>query len=213
MTYPATQTFWMDRTDEIAWGLRRFADRDVSACGEGYHDALIYLGQQPARFSEHGTYALLDMIDQADPRWPASCERCDYRFTVDDHWQTWQEGLYRRPDTGQLHVLHRNAPADAPTAPPGACWDAWWMGEWARGDDGICLMVRLANGHDWMVDSEASNCTRKGDRSHKCWVRSGDPREGHVTAGKNGNTCAAGAGSILAGDYHGFLVDGVLTAG
>lgn len=215
MTYPATKTFWMERTDDIAWGLRRYADRDVSPCGEGYHSALIYLGLQPAKFSD-GHYASLDMIDQGDPRWPTNCERCEYVFTVDDHWQTWQEGVYQRPDTGQLHVLHQSAPADdlgAPSAPPGAMWNAWWMGEWSKGADDICLMVRLPNGHDWMVDSEANNCTRKGDHSHKCWVRTGDPRDAHVTAGKTGDTCAAGAGSILAGDYHGFLVDGTLTAG
>lgn len=77
------------------------------------------------------------------------------------------------------------------------------------GPDGICLMVRLPNGHDWMVDSEASNCTRKGE-PHQCWVRHGDPRECRVSVDKNGDTCAAGAGSIQGGDWHGFLRDGVL---
>jgi hypothetical protein len=92
-------------------------------------------------------------------------------------------------------------------------WDAWWMpGSW-RGSDGIALMVRCPNGSDWHVDGRASNCTLPDDRVHKCWVRHGDPRGCRVTVDKNGNTCAAGGGSIIAGDYHGFLVDGVLTAG
>ena len=30
---------------------------------------------------------------------------------------------------------------------------------------------------------------------------------------KNGETCAAGAGSIASAGYHGFLVNGVLSAG
>lgn len=217
MTYPATQTFWLERTDNVAWGLRRYADRDRSTCGaDSYHDALIYLGVQPAVFSERGTYAAVAAVDHDDPRWPTGCRRCDFIFGVDDRWQTWQEGIYLRPDTGQQYVLHQSAGADglgAPSAPVGASWDAWWMSDWAKGPDGICLMVRLPNGHDWMVDNEANNCTRPGDRNHKCWVRHGDPRESNVTVDKNGATCAAGAGSILAGDYHGFLVGGVLTAG
>lgn len=91
-------------------------------------------------------------------------------------------------------------------------WNAWWMPENWRGPDGIALMVRLPNGHDWHVDGEASNCTRKGE-PHACWVRHGDPRTATVHVDKDGDTCAAGAGSILAGDYHGFLQHGVLTAG
>lgn len=216
MTYPPAQTFWLERTEDIAWGLRRYAhSQDPPACPGGYHQAVIYLGVAPATFSETGRYASQPMLEHDDPRWPIRCTSCDYVFVDTDEWQMWQQGLYRRPDTGQLHVLHSTAPdaLGATSAPAGACWDAWWMSDWAKGPDGLCLMVRLPNGHDWMVDSEASNCTRKGDRTHKCWVRDGDPRRGTVTAGKAGETCTAGAGSILSGDYHGFLTGGVLTAG
>jgi hypothetical protein len=97
-------------------------------------------------------------------------------------------------------------------APPGASWDAWWMPDYWRGPDGIALMVKCPNGHEWHVDSQASNCTRKG-QPHECWVRHGDPRQANVTVDKHGDTCAAGAGSIVAGDYHGFLQAGILTAG
>lgn len=85
------------------------------------------------------------------------------------------------------------------------------MGEVWKGADGRCLAVILPNGREWMIDAEASNCTRKGDRTHKCWVRHGEPP--NITVGKDGETCDAGAGSIMAGDYHGFLRDGVLTEG
>jgi hypothetical protein len=74
-------------------------------------------------------------------------------------------------------------------------------------------MVRCPNGSDWHVDGRASNCTMPTDKVHKCWVRHGDPRASNLTVDKNGFTCAAGAGSIQAGDYHGFLQAGVLTAG
>jgi hypothetical protein len=70
-------------------------------------------------------------------------------------------------------------------------------------------MVVLPNGHIWDVDGRASNCDMKEDRTHRCWVRHGDPPNVHVD--KNGHTCHAGAGSILSGNYHGFLHNGELT--
>ena len=69
----------------------------------------------------------------------------------------------------------------------------------------------LPNGVPWDIDSRASNCAKKQDRLHRCWVRIGEPP--NVTVQKGGNTCPAGAGSIAAADYHGFLRSGVLTAG
>jgi hypothetical protein len=109
-------------------------------------------------------------------------------------------------------------------APVGAMWDASWNpAEW-KGEDGISLMVKTPGG-EWFVDGRASNCTAPGDwteegpdggifckrPTHRCWVRHGDPRAGRITVDKNGTTCAAGAGSIQCGSYHGFLKDGHLT--
>lgn len=71
------------------------------------------------------------------------------------------------------------------------------------------LYVVLPNGITWDVDGRANNCTMKADRLHRCWVRTGEPP--NVTVGKNGFTCSAGAGSIQAGDYHGFLKNGELS--
>lgn len=121
---------------------------------------------------------------------------------------------YHRPDTGE--VFDRLG-----DCPPGAMWDAHWM---VKGDgyaadggyvlgglheqDGRFLVVRLPNGRDWCIDSRASNCTLPQDNVHRCWVRHGEPP--NLTVDKNGVTCAAGAGSIQAGDYHGFLRGGRL---
>lgn len=71
------------------------------------------------------------------------------------------------------------------------------------------LHVVLPNGFTWDIDSRASNCTLPNDRLHRCWVRTGEPPR--VTVGKSGVTCSTGAGSIQAGDYHGFLRNGQLT--
>lgn len=224
MTYPATPTYWLEPTEEVAVGLRRYTSRSTSfECAGGYHHALVYIHRAPAIYrtdesSGRRSLTFQPEVPHVAPRWPTVCEEegCGYRFTdgSDDHWQDWQELIYRRPDTGQEYVLHSSAGADAlgaPSAPPGAMWNAWWM-PYNIGPDGLCLMCRCPNGHDWMVDSEASNCTRPGE-PHQCWVRHGDPRSEPVTVDKNGDTCAAGAGSIQASDYHGFLQNGVLTAG
>jgi len=220
--YPAVQTYWLEPTDTIAWGLRRYSSRDDHTgfdCENGYHRSLIYLERQPAAWKEEGgrrSLAYRSRIPEDDPRWPKVCSYCNgYEFRPGDTWQDWQELIYRRPDTGQEYVLHNDAGADSigiPSAPPGAMWDAWWMPSAWKRPDGIYLMVRLPNSHDWAVDSEASNCTRKGE-THECWVRHGDPREAHVTVDKNGDTCGAGAGSIQGADYHGFMQNGMLTAG
>lgn len=217
MTYPAAQTFWLEPTEQRARGLRRYGRTADGGwdCAGGYHHALIYIDRVPATYSDgdfgRRTLAPAPQVPRDDRRWPTHCV-CGYQFTEGDAWQTWSTLIYRRTDTGTEHVLHTDAPDDAPTAPPGATWDAWWLPDCWRGPDGIALMVRLPNGRDWAVDSEASNCTRKGE-PHACWVRHGDPRECRVTVDKAGDTCTAGAGSILVDDYHGFLQGGVLTEG
>lgn len=70
------------------------------------------------------------------------------------------------------------------------------------------LIVVLPNGCEWDIDSRASNCTREEDRAHRCWVRHGEPP--HIHVDKNGDTCSAGAGSIISVDWHGFLHNGEL---
>jgi hypothetical protein len=94
----------------------------------------------------------------------------------------------------------------------------YWSDDYQGGDcfqwdncEGQHLHAVLPNGVPWDIDGRAANCNRRDDRSHRCWVREGEPP--NVTAGKAGNTCSAGAGSIAAGDYHGFLQDGAFTAG
>lgn len=118
-------------------------------------------------------------------------------------WSTGKHRLWSTED-GELH--------------PGDMFWASWLHH-----DGKCkywdncndprghLLVVLPNGHHWDIDSRANNCTLPNDRTHRCWVRTGEPP--HITAGKVGHTCSAGAGSIMSGDYHGFLKDGILTAG
>lgn len=68
------------------------------------------------------------------------------------------------------------------------------------------LYAVLPNGSMWDINSRANNCTMPEDTTHRCWVRHGEVPDIHVD--KQGHTCAAGAGSIVSGNYHGFLIKG-----
>jgi hypothetical protein len=133
--------------------------------------------------------------------WSKNC-KCGYVYPDDVTWQMFAWRMYKRSDTGELTTIHE--------APPGALWVAWWMPlnyAWDNATEPP-LMCKTPGG-DWCIDGRASNCTMKEDRTHRCWIRHGIPPNIHVD--KNGFTCAAGAGSIQAGNYHGFLQNGVLT--
>jgi hypothetical protein len=78
--------------------------------------------------------------------------------------------------------------------------------------DGKHLMCILPpDNHSWNIDGRCSNCTLKEERTHRCWVRHGDPSKGTLHVDKNGHTCDAGAGSIGVTGYHGFLHNGELS--
>lgn len=224
--------YWLEPTNQVRVSLRRYSASD----GEGtcpkmpgkysYHNASRPTAERRARWTREGQRgrSYLGSVrkpPRADPRWPKRCA-CGYRFTAADHWQANTDLLYTGHPSGARHTL-RNAPA-------GAMWDADWLDHEAwRGPDDIALMVKTPGG-DWNVDGEASNCTRtqygpkkiRGilhqkvwlGRTHYCWIRTGDPRQPatlHVDKGKPGESCAAGAGSIAIGSYHGFLHHGHLT--
>lgn len=108
-------------------------------------------------------------------------------------------------------------------AEPGAVWNASWIAELLKGDrmdsfgclpaDGQYLACKLPNGSSWSIDSRASNCTRPTE-PHHCWCRHGHAKDGTLHVDKRpepgDSTCAAGAGSILSGNWHGFLHGGKL---
>lgn len=198
--------FWLEETGTAQVGLRRYSR--ISGCpedgGRNYHAAVVMLGTAPiARMDDDG-YTCWDTPEFAypghdDPRWPAACG-CGYAFSATDPlgaFQDWYEPLYRRAGTGEETTLR--------AAPDGAMWDAWWY-PW-KGPDGRSVMVMCPGGEQWAIDARASNCTLPDDDVHRCWIRHGEPPR--ITCDKNGVTCAAGAGSIQAGSYHGFLRNGV----
>ena len=103
--------------------------------------------------------------------------------------------IYRRVDTGE--EMHWQA------APVGAMTRADWLETMYKGDDGICLVVKMpanADGSgkaDWVIDGESSNGGRP-------WKRTGTPPNVTVTP------------SIFmfpnAGGFHGWLRNGEITS-
>lgn len=204
----------LDPVPKITVDLRRYPSGNArQPCplmpGEySYHNAQVFFALLDCPLREPGADEDWTELLKAfrppneDPRWPRKCG-CGFAFADSDEWQMFANRLYSRGDNGELVSL-RNAP-------PGAMWWADWLPKnfWWDNKDDYDLMVMLPNGHEWDIDSRASNCTMPNDREHRCWVRHGEPPNIHVD--KNGRTCAAGAGSILAGNYHGFLHHGELT--
>lgn len=184
-----------------AW-LRVYWGDDCPSCGgsgkPGYHNARIYL-------TETGDIADWklggEVADYPDDKWPTKCDHCSAVVTPDAIRQVFRKRRYDSPsgdpEPGDLYFI------DWYRAQAGGCV--------FHGDtcDGKHLFAILPNGDQWDIDGRASNCTMPKDNVHRCWIRSGTPPD--LTVGKNGNTCKAGAGSIMSGNYHGFLRNGSFT--
>jgi hypothetical protein len=184
--------FWLEGTLRARRSLRRYSREgspDAAVCKQpwGYHNAHALIDDVPFEIkpsgvrSEYRTFDFLgadklELFPAEDPRWPAKCEHCDYRFEDGDKRQVFIRPLYRRIDTSEELILD--------DAPPGAMWDAWWYGDsdfpTPPRPDGIHLMVRCpgfmaedGSHADWYVDGIAGN----GDRNSYGWSRSGIPNQ------------------------------------
>lgn len=195
--------FFIEPSGKHRLYLRRYVSSGdesgkCSVSDTGYHNAM---NLWQVIFSDKRYEDAFDMPEKTFGLWPEKCP-CGYVFADSDSWMRFDEEIMRRQDTGE-ELTRRDAP-------PGAMWFADWMlsenSNLFRGPDGHCLLVKLPNGNDWMIDAPASNCTMPSDFDHKCWVRRGVPP--NITINKDGLTCAAGGGSIQSGNYHGFLVNG-----
>ncbi len=137
--------------------------------------------------------------DKGEAHWPVACEFCDYQFTANDNWWVNDERVY---SDGEDEWTLRDAPA-------GSMWFAPWYDSICKPQLEHCLVVALPSGHDWLVDSQANNCTIPEDHrqeKHHCWVIVGTMP--NITVGKGGQTC--GDGSIAVPGYHGILRNGAL---
>lgn len=179
--------FWLEPVARARRSLRRYYRTDGGsqpACStKGYHDADVACEELDLPLDAPGSGD--DDWPHDDLRWPPACA-CGYVFAARDYWQHNVNRLYQRSDTGELITLWGER------VPPGAMWDADWMGDEYRGPDGRCVCVKTPGG-SWLVDGPASNGGR--------WTRTGDPPKITVHP------------SISIGKperYHGWLRDGVL---
>jgi hypothetical protein len=211
--------FLVEPTGKWMLSLRRYTSNTVTEranCpkmpGEySYHQALFRIGEvelvtEPCEHEHCKERGHLEVAESARfrddaPEWPMQCA-CGFAFAPSVTHQHFTERMYWNPTTGDKWTMAE--------LPVGAMWFDDWLPKnfWWDNFDGRHLHVKLPNGREWNIDSRCSNCTLPNDRTHRCWVRHGEPPNVHVD--KNGHTCSAGAGSIVAGSYHGFLHNGEL---
>jgi hypothetical protein len=152
-----------------------------------------------------------DRQDYPAEKWPVQCAHCGAPVPtepsskptkVGEHGvyvvhQVFSSRLYDtasgEPEPGDIFRLHYHDPGECHN------WDNC---------DGIHIYGMLPNGYQWDMDGRASNCTLPQEKTHRCWIRTGTPEAGDLDVGKTGHTCAAGAGSIDAPGWHGFLRHG-----
>jgi len=198
------QCFLLEPTGRERIALRRYTQGKNECPQNGfYHNASAPFCEEATEHDEQGyiTNGLKPAPAHDDPRWPSACA-CGYAFQERDQWQRFGETIYRRVDTGEEMTLRE--------APAGAMWYAWWHDQFCTPQGEHALVVKTPGG-EWIIDSQANNCTIPDDRKqewHHCWIRHGRPP--NITVDKQGQTCSAGAGSIQCGNYHGFLRNGYL---
>jgi hypothetical protein len=198
--------FYLFETGDLRRYFRRYENGDCPKNG-CYHNNQVDLDTV-----KHEPNTVITMEDKddaiappSDPRWPTHCV-CGHKFADDAPKQLFVERVYERTGTGERMILR--------DAPPGAMYNAWWNPECWKGKDGLALVVRCPDGHDWNIDAVCSNCTLPDDKAHRCWLRHGQVP--NITVDKVGpadngdTTCSAGGGSILTPKFHGFLRGGEL---
>ena len=171
--------------------LRRYStSNNPTVCGgAGYHNAHVFLKDEPASFEASTGYA--GEPPKADARWPRAC-RCGYTFMDTDAYQIFRRALYARlEDSKEVFTLDE--------APPGAMWNADWMPSGHHGPDGLCLVLKLPGDHEWMIDGPSK------DGGH--WTRTGTAPK--LTASPSILVPGAPGQPCL---YHGWLRDGVLVS-
>jgi hypothetical protein len=196
--------FYIEKSNRFRISLRRYsflASKRECPNRKFCHDSSVFLEEK--ELEEQPSSG--DVHPHDDSRWPKQCD-CGYVYQEDDEWQLRYDRLYIRKDTGQTYTLNVDGP------PVGAIWNAEWFvgvkGHVHNTEDGRILVCKTPGG-EWIIDSYASNCTRPGEE-HACWVRHGKPEDGTLHVDKTGDTCQAGAGSIMCGGWHGFLHNGHL---
>ncbi len=168
--------------------------------GNHFHRAEVVLREDGTKASEPFDGEFRDLRDEI-VEW--KCQHCGEVITTED--------LIARTEGsgGRSGSYIPRYPTESGRPEPGDMYFVeWGTCPWHDNCDGKHLNVILPNGSHWDIDGQANNCPLKDERTHRCWVREGEPP--NITVGKKGHTCAAGAGSIAVPGWHGFLRNGEL---
>jgi len=138
--------------------------------------------------------------------------KAEAKAATDAHWAS---GDCDSTSVGPVYRLPDGREFASQDLPPGSLYEPCLSLEketadfYPKGPDGLTVYAVCPDGTHWCIDGRANNCTLPNDDVHRCWVRTGDARAGNLDVGKvGGPTCAAGAGSIQTGAWHGFLHQG-----
>lgn len=186
--------------------LRVYWGKDCPSTRLGHtHNAIRPLVDSPS-FEDWKLGGNID--DYIGDCWPTHCEYCGAEVPVYDggiqvHRQVHRDRLYNtesgHPEPGDMFWAKWRHDSE---------WEHFYC-PWDNCNDSRGhLHVILPDGHEWDIDGRCNNCTLPEDKLHRCWVREGEPP--NITVGKGGNTCSAGAGSVMSGSWHGFLINGEL---
>lgn len=188
--------------------MRRYWTSKIICPQMGFHDMLRELQRSNIMFDN----TLGGNENDYVTGWPDPI--CDHCGAVPDEGtgaakQIFQKRLYDTPE--EFPVLGDMYYVDHRQDGSGRCRQRW------ENCNGMHLNVMLPGDWSWDINSRASNCDKRDDFMHRCWVLHGDPETGIVHVDKNGLTCNAGAGSImvptsksLPHGWHGFLDHGHL---
>jgi hypothetical protein len=187
-------TFWVEKTNVYDWTAEAWAKGPCPTLGDE-HRAESEAVTVEGALTGHGGRLVA----------PTACA-CGYVFGADAARFSSGRPRWRRRDTGE-ELRGKLQPGALYVAEPAKDNDGWEY----TGADGLNVICVLPDGTHWYIDSRANNCTMPADTVHRCWVRHGT-LDGSIHVDKNGNTCAAGAGSIATSRYHGFLHNGELTS-
>lgn len=200
-----TQTYWLENLEVGIPTQSAYTNQSEFPCTVSKYG---HWGRSRGARQDEASYDSKALWADPATVWPTTCEYCGVDFSA----QTWYrssgfEHLYRRKDTGE-ELLLRNVK-------PGALYFAPWLDQMFTPQREHCINAVLPDGSTWTIDSQANNCTIPDDRAqqqHHCWVIEPNSDLDHLTVSKVGATCAAGAGSIMTPQWHGFLRNGVFVS-
>lgn len=184
MPHEPIRCFWLEPlTRRRRWLMRRSHGGEPCASRNREHRARVEIEPDDLPLPAPPKPAVPEWtLHRDDPRWPTRCERCAHEFTEADERVLFFRRLYRDPEGREL-ILD--------DAPPGAMWDAYWLGKDYRGADGIHLAL-MTPGGPWYVDG-------RSPVSFLHWRRWGAPPD-----------VSAKPSIFIPGRYHGWLQEGFL---